>query len=523
MRVQGQLEKAQLENSATDPTPASTGQVYIDTSVTPAVPKYYDGSAWKSFKVGQSSGLYDNGTTSGKTATINWANGLSQKIKLGSNVCLAFSNPVAGEVHTLVVVQRVSDTAASAGLYVYNFNMSDQDSERKPYQTVGVLPSSGSKTHRWLYSASILPAKATVPSNQNIAPQVTFVGALFGGGYSPDGRFFFAGNADAPYGHVVEFLENGGIPRYNEIDPDYENDISTTNWLATMNSMVIHPGGRHVFGASSTSPYVQGRSFDANGIVGISAAMSAATAAAAARKVSALDPSGKYVVVGGGSSPFMEGYLFTNVLTKLTNPAGAQIPAGTVGGLAFSHQGDYLAVLSGTTPYLQVMPVTDGQTTIWGTYASNPASLPGAGPATLGGHGVSWRPQGDWIACALAGGDNLYVIPFDRTTGTFGSASTMGAGKPSGNGNACAWSPCGNFLAVAGTATPYLNIYAYSASTGIDSSAVLTFDGSNPGGQCNDVVWSPNGEWITVCMNVAPYILTYAAPRALKNYIRLID
>lgn len=53
----------------------------------------------------QISGLYDNGN-SGSSITINWANGDRQKLTISAACTISYSNAIAGQVLTLLVVEN---------------------------------------------------------------------------------------------------------------------------------------------------------------------------------------------------------------------------------------------------------------------------------------------------------------------------------------------------------------------------------------------------------------------------------
>jgi hypothetical protein len=53
----------------------------------------------------QVSGLYDNGS-SGSAITINWANGDRQKLTMSASCTISFSNAIAGQILTLLVVEN---------------------------------------------------------------------------------------------------------------------------------------------------------------------------------------------------------------------------------------------------------------------------------------------------------------------------------------------------------------------------------------------------------------------------------
>ncbi|MBL7716582.1 MAG: WD40 repeat domain-containing protein [Bdellovibrionales bacterium] len=515
MKVYGPLEVAQFENIASaNPTPGARGRIYADTSGgTTAVPKFHNGLGWQPFKLGQTDPLYNAGN-SGKAATINWANGLSQKLTLTDNCIISFSNPVPGEAHTLVVLQNATEIPG-AKPFVYKFNLTDQASRRTPYQPSGLLQSSAIGMHKWYYAAGTVPAYATIPGAFG-NPNSLLSTAAFGICYSPDGKTLYQGNGTSPFVHFYQLLDDG--PKVYAIGV---NPTSVTAGPGQVNSVAVAPNGKFLFFASSTSPFIGMRAIDPNGNPSLLSYSNPGTLPTAARICIDVHPAGSHVIVGGGTSPFMEAYPINNGFgTKLSNPGS--LPTAQVNGVAFSPQGDYVAIAVNSSPFIEVYPFD--YFTGFGTKVSAPASLPTNAAPTLGGKVIAWRPQGDWIAMGMTGGNFIYLVPFDRGAGTFGFPPFLGPPffLPAGNINGLAWSPDGQFLAAASSASPQLTIWAYNASGGI-TLPPLPFDGGPPGVQANDVVWHPSGELVSLSLNSSPFVMTYTVPRVAKNYLKLLE
>lgn len=515
MKVYGPLESAQFENIANaNPSPGARGRVYADTSGgTLGVPKFHNGLKWLPFKLGQSEALYNAGN-SGKAATINWGNGLTQKLTLTDNCTISFSNPTPGEVHTLVVLQNATEIPG-AKPFVYRFNMTDQASRRTPYQPNGVLQSSAIGVHKWYYAAGAVPAYATVPGAFG-NPNSLLSTAGFGICYAPDGRTLYQGNATSPFLHFYQFFDDGPKVYTIGVDP-----TSVTAGPGQVNSVAVAPNGKFVFFASSTTPFIGMRAVDPNANPSLLSYSNPGTLPTAARICIDVHPAGSHVIVGGGTSPFMEAYPINNGFgPKLSNPAS--LPSGQVNGVAFSPQGDFVAIAVNSSPFIEVYPFD--YFTGFGTKVSAPSSLPTNASPALGGKVIAWRPQGDWIAMGMTGGNFIYLVPFDRSSGTFGTPAFLGPPffLPTGNINGLAWSPDGQFLAGASSASQFLFVWSFNASTGITLPAV-PFDGGNPGVQVNDVAWHPSGELLSLSLNSSPFVMTYTVPRVAKNYMKLIE
>jgi hypothetical protein len=386
MRVQGQLEKAQFEALA-DPAPALTpmGRVYIDTTASEGVPKIHTGSAWRTFKLAQSAALYDNGTTAGKTATINWANGLNQKITLGSHVTLSFTNPVAGEIHTLVVIQK-SDNNQAPRLTSYKLNLTDQDSRRSAYQPIGVIPSEGIALHAWFYAANTRAALAQW-SSPLLNPMDTVPPAAgLGVDISPDGKYILQGSGTTPFTFYYPFFDNGARgQQYGR-----RNFVAPTAAAGTIARVRYAPDGCFVFLAGSVSPFINGFFLDRGSPI----TALANPASLPAGNCLALDvhPSGAFVAVGGTTSPFAHFYPIGNTTTQPgfgTRADPSTNPAAQVNDLAFSPCGDYVAMSVNTSPWLQVWNVDE--TGLFGSILTNPTAPTCSGASGLGGGGQDRR------------------------------------------------------------------------------------------------------------------------------------
>ncbi len=110
----------------------------------------------------------------------------------------------------------------------------------------------------------------------------------------------------------------------------------------------------------------------------------------------------------------------------------------------------------------------------------------------------------------------LYVVPFNRTTGAFGTALTISA--LAGTGQCVQWTPDGQYLLVGMDTTPYFYAFDFSAST---IGTPVAFDGSNPGQVVNDMVIHPSGEYVLLALNAGVFIYAYNIPMKIRNYVRL--
>lgn len=523
MKVDGWLEKAQFENIASgSPTPTPTGRIYTDTTVpTVAVPRFYNGTAWLPFLLGQSSALVAQ--SSGKAVTVNWANGLFQQVILNNHATISFSNPQSGQIHTLIVTQAATESA-SVTPWMFKFNMPDQLTRRTGYQPNGVLQSFESQLFSWFYTSSGLkPAYNTVPpvySNPATLPTTLLTGIdLFPGSLGSDTQLnrvgtVFGGRTSSPFGQSLRYYD-GGAKFYWQ-----KTDISTpTAAAAQLNNVAYHPDGHTLFGTSGTTPFLQAWGVDIYGVPNQNAYANPGTVPTGAAQCVAVSPSGAHVGVGHTTTPFVSVYPVNSGAfgTKLTNPVS--LPVAQVNALAWAPTGDFLVCAGQTTPFIEAYPFDPF--TGFGTKVTAPGVTPAGGPPGALGKGVAWNPSGTFVAMGMNSSPFLTVIAFNRATGLWGTSTTPSVSGPAATINCVAWSPCGNYLAAGNSAG--LFIFDMSAGAGIPASAPLTFDSGGPGVQVNDIVWHPSGELLFLALNASPFIMTYPAPRKLKSYLKLID
>lgn len=511
MKVLGQLEGAQLEQIASvSPTPTPTGRIYADiTAASRAIPKFYDGTAWRSMLMTATTGLVSQ--NSGTSCTVDWSAGLYQEVVLSNHCLISFSNPQANQEHVLIVTQRVLESGSGYNTpYLYKFNMTDQDSRRQPYQPIGCQQSSTNQVYRWFYSAGIRPAYATIP--QGFGNPATLPAAASAGiDISPDSKYISSGHTSSPFQSVYPVYDGG----YNFLYGS-KNIVTPQTAAAAVNGIVYSPDGQLVVTSAASTPFIQGWLLDRGTSQVVLA--NAVTIPTGNAQCVVMHPAGLAAGVGHTTTPFMSIYPITanGWGTKYANPL--TLPVAQVNSLAFSPLGTYLAAASQTTPFLQVWPFD--QSTGFGTVVANPSSLPAGGPAGALGKAVAWRPQSDYIAVGMTTSPYLYIVSFNPTTGTYGATVSTAASGLTTSVMCVQWTPDGQYLLVGNATTPFLWIYDFSAGT---IGTAIAYDVSNAGQQVNDMVIHPSGEYVTLSLNASPFIKTYALPRKAKNYVRLIQ
>lgn len=511
MKVNGQLELAQLEQIASvSPTPAPTGRIYIDvTNPLAAVPRVWNGTSWRPLTLGQSTATIVQ--NSAKAVTVNWANGLAQQVTLTDNCTITFQNPVEGGTHTLEIVQNPTTP------FVYTLNMPDQDVGRNPYQPAFPLPRNTTRRHSWFYKAGIRAAITTVPvpgptiSAAAIIPSTQYTCITF----TPDGRYTWNARASTPFQDW-----------YNNIEVDVQTLLPIT--LAgsasalgggTCTGIAISPLNNAVVFATSGTPFIQVNGIRPDAFAAQAAYANPGTLPTGQAFCAVISPRGDFAGVGHATSPFMSIYPIDGQAfgTKLANPS--TLPVATGMGLAFSPHGDFITLITTTTPFIQTWAFSTAG--VIGAVAANPSILPSGGPSLFGiGKSVAWRPQGDFIAMATgATSPGFYVVPFDRNTGSYGTALTVsGAAIAPGGCYAVTWTPDGQYLLVGCSASPWLLVYDFSTFT---LSAPLTYAGANPGTNVLDIAVHPSGDYCYIATNATPFHKIVPLPTKTRNYVRV--
>lgn len=509
MRVNGQLEVAQLEQLVGNPTLAPTGRIYLDiTTPTASLPKFYDGSQWRTLLFANPVGIISQ--NSGKDVTVNWASSVNQKVILTDNCVIRFSNPQEGLIHTLTVVQR--STGVVPVPYLFTFDMIDQESGSFSFQPERAIPFLKSRVFQWEYNLGAIGANVVVSVNA-FTPTTVPATAVSDITISSDGKGMIYGQTGTPF--VATYQMDPYFSVQSESPFGNKNVLTPTATAAAVVGAVYSPSGNTVYFASGTTPFIQG--YNTDRYTNLTVLANPGTLPTGAARCINIHGSGEFVGVGHTTTPFMSIYPTSGSVygTKLTDPV--TLPAAQVNALAWSEQGDYLAIGTQTSPFIQVYPFAANVLTgTIGVQAANPTSLPSGGPAANLGKQIAWRPQGDFIAMAMSTTPFLYVVPFNRSTGSYGTPLTVNV-LPTGQLLSLAWSKCGTFLMCATGTSPFFMVYDFSA---LNLSTTLSFSGV--GTVANTVTINPTNTTFFVGCATGTLIASYAMPNRQKNYLRIL-
>jgi hypothetical protein len=164
------------------------------------------------------------------------------------------------------------------------------------------------------------------------------------------------------------------------------------------------------------------------------------------------------IVVSAQNSPFIHGYQFSTSGhgTKFTNPASLPTVGGGVG-LGVSHTGETVLIGGGTTPYMECYVFSSS--TGFGTKRSN------TGTATANVQNFDFHPSGAYLAISQDATPWIAVYNYTDASGIGTKIANPGT-LPSGStfGEVVKFSPTGNTIALGTEATPYYHAYPWTGS-----------------------------------------------------------
>ena len=484
MKVIGQLERAQLEQaqgSASLPGPASAARIFADTTNASAiVPMFFNGTSWVPMSTGTSGGSYSNGSTSGNSTTINWANGLVQTVTLASFTNFTFTNPVAGADHILIIQQAASTR--------YGFRFTSDvwwGSQKSAIQT---LDPNDCGTFRFKYIAGVLPATSgsyqavnqigAVPGANNINIDIT-----------PDGKLVtVALGSNSPYSQTFQ-VESKTV---QGVMPAVISSPVPVNWVA------LGKLKQALYQGLPNSPYL--RAYSMRDCGPVSAYTAATAASVGAATCIAADPTESLVAVTGGTTPYLQVYLFTPAgwSSPLSNPG--TLPAGAGQSCAFSPDSNYVGVAHTSSPFFSVYPVSVGLG--FGTKLTNPGTLPSGN-----GTAIAFSNNGKYIAVGCSSG-GVYLYGFNLATGVITYIGNSGSDSPT----CLAFSPADDYLYVGDSAGA--KVFPITSGALGTAVTITSVNASN-----NYGCWNVDGTVIYTTQSGTAVVQAIPAYNTVKNWL----
>lgn len=522
MKIYGQLEYVQFEKIASgSPTPAVPGRFYLDTT-TPSdhKPKIYLNGSWETFAMESATSDVQVITTAAQTQVIDWSVSKTWIVRLASNVVFTFTNPAENELHTLIIQQ--ADIFGPAP-YAYCINMHQNVFDGAMVSPRNILPANGIRIYEWMYKTNALTSGTALNRRSVTASGFTAFGA--GGGTTPACIDVYPFTSREGVSQVVRAGGNTASVGTENFFCSTSNDrmalYGKTNFqfiVSNITATRFSPDGVMMAQAAASSPFLAAAITYSQKWGGFSSFSVLTAPAALAGAAQAVDwhPNGNFVAAAHTTAPSMSILPITPGAWGLKIADPATLPAGNGLGVAFAPTGDYVAVTSASSPFLQVYPFSDlAGAGLIGLKASDPSVLPTVGPA--GPRVVSWHPTTTWIAMALTASPYIYLVPFDRTTGTFGAPVTPTGTLPAGAGRCVSFSPDGKWLAVGYTSSMY--VYPFDASNGSIGTPLTYQAGETPAQIILDIAWSSDSKWLAATDGVAanfPYV--FRMPRQNASY-----
>lgn len=518
MRVNGQLEVAQLENlsgAAATPTNLPLGRIWVDiTAPTLALAKFWDGTAIRTFAYTGTTSISDRGAT-GQVKVINWNNGTNQRTRITSAYAIIqFAGaPVDGTLYTLIV-----DTVALQGKIYFDV---DHESLGKP-KIFTKYNQGETRVYTFMYQSTPNASQTTgfYFNTGGAYANGSTTGRSIDVGYPIDGKrrvyVTTTGATNQSNMYYIETTAGAAHASYN-----YAKTVVSGNDCTCVR---IHPTANVELYSGYNTPFIaaQQTQLDA-GLAGAFA--NPGTLPTGSGLSCDWHPSGRDCLITHQTAPYITTYPFLGSAfgTKYSNPVSAVTVTTNPYQGSFAPSGDFIAILTDLSPFLQVYEWSQGVG--FGNRITDPVG--GAAPPTgaFFSHRMAWRPQVDWIVYGLNASPWIYQVPFARSvSGTFGTAVTpsLTGTPPTTAVNAVGFSPCGQWLAVGLTSVlEPLRIYPFNSVTGVDFANPLTVS-SGITDDVRDLVWDRDGSRIYyMCGTNSPRV--FQMPHRARNWIRVND
>lgn len=231
------------------------------------------------------------------------------------------------------------------------------------------------------------------------------------------------------------------------------------------------------------------------------------TAPAGSAYASAFSPNGEFLAVGSAGSPYIQIYQRRGTeFVKLANPG--TLPTAVVQSVAWSSDSQFLACATSATPFVIIYQRAGSVF----TKVTDPVTLPAASAL-----GVAFSPNTEFLS--VAHNTTPFVTTYQRAGAVFTKLTNPGT-LPAGTGTGASWSKDGRFLAVTHATTPFVTIYERSAGTTFTK---LTNPGTLPAAttQAFSCDFSQDGLFLAVSGDTSPYFTLYT--RSGTTFTKVAD
>lgn len=215
---------------------------------------------------------------------------------------------------------------------------------------------------------------------------------------------------------------------------------------------------------------------------------------------------GQYLAVGEAASPFVDIYKRSgDILSRINTPN--ILPGHATLEMGWSPDGKYLAVSHSSSPYVHIYLRAADSFVLLMTLSN---MIPPAATVT---RALSWSPDGKFLAVGFDVPPFFIWIQIDSNDAfTKMSAVSSPGNEPHG----LAWDPSSTYLAI--SMTNALTVF-YKKTDGV--LAKLPNPSPLPSGATAAASWSPDGKYVAFPTSVSPYLVVYK--RSGDMFIKLSD
>lgn len=261
-----------------------------------------------------------------------------------------------------------------------------------------------------------------------------------------------------------------------------------------LSSTVTHTAAAstRLLAISNASPFVEVWDGDTQGTLKSSSPDVAYVAQNACKPTLSYD--GRYMALSTGASSGTRLRIY-DLSGATPTSIGLTGSGGAVTSLAFSPDGNWLAVTTATTPYVYLI------------YLPTSAIVTLASPPTSGCGQVIFNRQGTRLLVYNDAASTIKIYVFDQSSGI----SSFSANLQTGNGNAYSleFDSAGAVLAVTDAASNGAKAWAVTSS-GTVFTAATAIPGSTA--STRDIAVSPDGAWIAVASATTPFLKVFSYP-----------